>query len=75
MSTAACWTSRTKREFGSSTATALRPAPPDQLLPDVSEPVARYLVATYTAVIVITLVPAARLLGKVLRRPLLVALV
>lgn len=53
---------------------ALRPAPPDQLLPDVSEPVAGYLVATYAAVIVITVVPAARLLGKVLRRPLLEAL-
>ncbi len=64
MSTAACWTSSTKLEFGSSTATALRPAPPDQLLPDVYEPVAGYLVATYAAVIVITVVAAARLLGR-----------
>jgi predicted MFS family arabinose efflux permease len=54
---------------------------PSGLLPqistglNVSEPVAGYLAAAYAAVIVITVVPAARLLGKVPRRPLLVALV
>jgi len=54
---------------------------PSGLLPqisaglNVSEPVAGYLAAAYAAVIVVTVVPAARLLGKVPRRPLLVALV
>lgn len=54
---------------------------PSGLLPqistglNVSEPVAGYLAAAYAAVIVVTVVPAARLLGRVPRRPLLVALV
>ncbi|WP_104062484.1 MFS transporter [Arthrobacter sp. 4R501] len=54
---------------------------PSGLLPqistglNVSEPVAGYLAAAYAAVIVVTVVPAARLLGKVPKRPLLVALV
>ena len=54
---------------------------PSGLLPQissglqVSEPVAGYLAAAYAGVIVVTVVPAARLLGRVPRRPLLVALV
>lgn len=46
------------------------PAPPPQRFP-----VAGYLAADYAAVIVVTVVPAARLLGRVPRRPLLLALV
>ena len=44
---------------------------PSGLLPqistglEVSEPVAGYLAAAYAAVIVVTVVPAARLLGKI----------
>ena len=54
---------------------------PSGLLPQistglgVSEPVAGYLAAAYAAVIVVTVVPAARLLGKIPRHALLVALV
>lgn len=54
---------------------------PSGLLPQmseglsVSEPVAGYLAAAYAAVIVVTVVPAARLLANIPRRPLLVALV
>ncbi|WHP60301.1 MFS transporter [Arthrobacter sp. KFRI-F3372] len=54
---------------------------PSGLLPqisaglDVSEPVAGYLAAAYAAVIVVTVVPAARLLGKIPRHALLVGLV
>ncbi len=54
---------------------------PSGLLPqmseglNVSEPVAGYLAAAYAAVIVVTVVPAARLLANIPRRPLLVALV
>ncbi|TLM84066.1 MFS transporter [Pseudarthrobacter sp. NamE5] len=54
---------------------------PSGLLPqissglNVSEPVAGYLAAAYAAVIVVTVVPAARLLGKVPRHALLVGLV
>lgn len=54
---------------------------PSGLLPqiseglNVSEPVAGYLAAAYAAVIVITVIPAARLLAKVPRKTLLVALV
>lgn len=54
---------------------------PSGLLPqisaglDVSEPVAGYLAAAYAAVIVVTVVPAARLLARIPRHTLLVALV
>ncbi|MFF2317556.1 MFS transporter [Arthrobacter sp. NPDC058097] len=54
---------------------------PSGLLPqisdglDVSEPVAGYLAAAYAAVIVVTVIPAARLLAKVPRKTLLVSLV
>ncbi|MBT2532951.1 MFS transporter [Arthrobacter sp. ISL-48] len=54
---------------------------PSGLLPqissglNVSEPVAGYLAAAYAAVIVVTVVPAARLLGRVPKHTLLVALV
>lgn len=54
---------------------------PSGLLPqissglNVSEPVAGYLAAAYAAVIVVTVIPAARLLGKVPRHVLLVGLV
>ncbi|MEE2527569.1 MFS transporter [Pseudarthrobacter sp. J75] len=54
---------------------------PSGLLPqmsvglNVSEPVAGYLAAAYAAVIVVTVVPAARLLANIPKRPLLVALV
>ncbi|TPV49381.1 MFS transporter [Pseudarthrobacter phenanthrenivorans] len=54
---------------------------PSGLLPqissglDVSEPVAGYLAAAYAAVIVVTVVPAARLLGRIPRHALLVGLV
>jgi len=54
---------------------------PSGLLPqissglNVSEPVAGYLAAAYAAVIVVTVVPAARLLGKIPRHALLVGLV
>ena len=50
---------------------------PSGLLPqistglNVSEPVAGYLAAAYAAVIVVTVVPAARLLGKVPSGPCL----
>ena len=49
---------------------------PSGLLPqisaglNVSEPVAGYLAAAYAAVIVVTVVPAARLLSNVPKRPL-----
>ncbi|MEW1820885.1 MFS transporter [Arthrobacter sp. NPDC080031] len=42
---------------------------------DVSEPVAGYLAAAYAAVIVVTVIPAARLLARVPRKTLLVSLV
>ncbi|MBT8161650.1 MULTISPECIES: MFS transporter [Arthrobacter] len=42
---------------------------------DVSEPVAGYLAAAYAAVIVVTVIPAARLLAKVPKKTLLVSLV
>jgi predicted MFS family arabinose efflux permease len=54
---------------------------PSGLLPqiseglNVSEPVAGYLAAAYAAVIVVTVIPAARLLAKVPRKTLLVSLV
>ena len=54
---------------------------PSGLLPqisdglDVSEPVAGYLAAAYAAVIVVTVIPAARLLSRVPRKTLLVSLV
>ncbi|MDQ0851384.1 putative MFS family arabinose efflux permease [Arthrobacter sp. B3I9] len=54
---------------------------PSGLLPqisaglNVSEPVAGYLAAAYAAVIVVTVIPVARLLGKVPRKTLLVSLV
>lgn len=54
---------------------------PSGLLPQVSEglkvsePVAGYLAAAYAAVIVVTVIPAARLLARVPRKTLLVALV
>ncbi|TLM80729.1 MFS transporter [Pseudarthrobacter sp. NamE2] len=54
---------------------------PSGLLPqisaglDVSEPVAGYLAAAYAAVIVVTVVPAARLLARIPRHALLVGLV
>lgn len=54
---------------------------PSGLLPQiseglsVSEPVAGYLAAAYAAVIVVTVIPAARLLAKVPRKTLLVSLV
>ncbi|WP_411375685.1 MFS transporter [Arthrobacter sp. MPF02] len=54
---------------------------PSGLLPqistglNVSEPVAGYLAAAYAAVIVVTVVPAARLLARVPRHALLVGLV
>ena len=54
---------------------------PSGLLPqissglNVSEPVAGYLAAAYAASIVVTVVPAARLLGKIPRHALLVGLV
>jgi len=54
---------------------------PSGLLPQistglgVSEPVAGYLAAAYAAVIVVTVVPAARLLARIPKKPLLVALV
>ncbi|MFP5365354.1 MAG: MFS transporter [Actinomycetes bacterium] len=54
---------------------------PSGLLPqissglNVSEPVAGYLAAAYAAVIVVTVVPAARLLGRIPRHALLVGLV
>jgi predicted MFS family arabinose efflux permease len=54
---------------------------PSGLLPqisaglNVSEPVAGYLAAAYAAVIVVTVVPAARLLARIPRHALLVSLV
>ncbi|APX01178.1 MFS transporter [Arthrobacter sp. QXT-31] len=54
---------------------------PSGLLPQiseglaVSEPVAGYLAAAYAAVIVVTVIPAARLLARVPRKTLLVSLV
>ena len=54
---------------------------PSGLLPqiseglNVSEPVAGYLAAAYAAVIVVTVIPAARLLARVPRKTLLVSLV
>lgn len=54
---------------------------PSGLLPQisqglyVSEPVAGFLVAVYTAVIVVAVVPTARLLVRVPRKTLLVSLV
>ncbi|WP_087874530.1 MFS transporter [Arthrobacter globiformis] len=54
---------------------------PSGLLPQiseglaVSEPVAGYLAAAYAAVIVVTVIPAARLLSRVPRKTLLVSLV
>ena len=54
---------------------------PSGLLPqisqglNVSEPVAGYLAAAYAAVIVVTVVPAARLLARIPRHTLLVSLV
>ena len=54
---------------------------PSGLLPqiseglDVSEPVAGYLAAAYAAVIVVTVIPAARLLARIPRKTLLISLV
>ncbi|MFC9351548.1 MFS transporter [Arthrobacter sp. NPDC057013] len=54
---------------------------PSGLLPQiseglsVSEPVAGYLAAAYAAVIVVTVIPAARLLARIPRKTLLVSLV
>jgi predicted MFS family arabinose efflux permease len=54
---------------------------PSGLLPqiseglNVSEPVAGYLAAAYAAVIVVTVIPAARLLARIPRKTLLISLV